>query len=223
VNENLYKVRKTCTDIIERTSHGSSFRSLLANIRKCFRKHDLDIELSTRRLNSLEGNEFYVNAYYDAEADQNHECAFEVIVYHNIDKESIFEFDQVSQFVVQIYDAVVHEFKHQEQSRSRNFKPNPYLVEDHNTKSYLADPDEIDAYALSIAIELIRNLGKSRAIQYLHRATRLAKIRPKGLFASPNLFFYFEKFDSEYSPVLRKLIKKVYLNLETLDNNAILY
>lgn len=223
MNENLYLVRKTCTDIMERTAHGSSFRGLLANIRKCFRTRNVDIEIKTHRLNSLQVNEFYVNAYYDAEADQNNDCAVEVIIYHNIDKDSTFEFDQVSQFVVQIYDAVVHELKHQEQSRKRNFLPNPYIVDDHNTKSYLADPDEIDAYALSIAIELIRNLGRTRSVQYLHRASRLAKIRPKGLFASPNLFFYFEKFNGSYEPVLRKLIKKIYLNLETLDKTAIFY
>ena len=221
MNESLYSVRKTCTEILSRTAHGSSFRGLLANLRKCFRKNNLDFDIKTTRRNSLQVNEFFVNAYYDSEADRSHECAFELIVYHNIDKSRIFEFEQVTQFIIQIYDAVVHELQHQEQSRRRLFHPNPYLVDDYSTKSYLADPDEVDAYALSITIELIRNLGKERARQYLKRASRLAKIRPKGLYASPNLFFYFEKFGDTSDPVVKKLIKKIYLNLESIDKTAI--
>jgi hypothetical protein len=94
---------------------------------------------------------------------------------------------------------------------------------DDDMQAYLGDPDEIDAYALSISIELIRNLGRTRSIQYLHRASQLAKIRPKGLYASPNLFAYFKTFGTVQHPVIRKLIKKVFLNLETVDKTAVFY
>lgn len=200
---------------------GSKFRSLLAKIRKHFQI--IDLEIHTKRIKSLEVNEFYINAFYDSIADQQNECPIEVIVYHNINADEFFEHSQVGQFLVQLYDAIVHELRHQDQGRKRNYLPNPYVVDDNSTESYLSDPDEVDAYALSISIELIRNLGRTRSIQYLHRASRLAHVRPKGLYASPNLFAYFETFGSINHPVVRKLIKKVVLNLETLDKSAIFY
>ena len=221
MNTNLYAVRSICTSIMTEAHTGSKFRSLLAKIRKNFQS--LDLEIRTKRIKSLEVNEFYINAFYDSLADQQNECPIEVIVYHNIDADEFFEHSQVGQFLVQLYDAVVHELRHQDQGRRRQYLPNPYIVDDNSNTSYLGDPDEIDAYALSIAIELIRNLGRTRSIQYLHRASRLANVRPKGLYASSNLFAYFETFGYLNHPVIRKLIKKVFLNLESLDKNAIFY
>ncbi len=221
MNTSLYMVRSICTRIMSDACTGSKFKSLLAKIRRNF-KH-LDLVIKTKRIKEVDLNEFYINAFYDHDADQHDECSIEVIVYHNIDTEIFFEHSQVGQFIVQLYDAVVHELRHQEQARKRKYHPNPYLVDLDCNSSYLSDPDEIDAYALSIAIELIRNLGRSRSIQYLHRASRLANIRPKGLYASPTLFTYFKEFGGIEHPVIRKLIKKVFLNLETLDKNAIFY
>jgi hypothetical protein len=200
---------------------GSKFRSLLATIRKHFKP--LDIVIKTKKIVGLEVNEFYINAFYDLDADKNNECSIEVIIYHDIDTDMFFEHSQVGQFLVQLYDAVVHELQHQQQGRKRKYHPNPYVVDVECNKSYLGDPDEIDAYALSIAIELIRNLGRTRSIQYLHRASRLANIRPKDLYASPNLFAYFETFERLDHPVIRKLLKKVFLNLETVDKMAVFY
>lgn len=206
---------------MSKASASVKFRSLLTTIRKHFKSLELDIK--TKKLSTLDVNEFYINAFYDLDADQQYECSIEVIIYHNIDTAGCFEHSQVGQFLVQLYDAVVHELRHQEQAKRRSYKPNPYIVDYNSTISYLSDPDEIDAYALSISIELIRNLGRTRSIQYLHRASRLALIRPKGLYASPNLFAYFETFGKTEHPILRKLIKKVFLNLETLDKSAIFY
>lgn len=200
---------------------GCKFRKLLSTIRKHFKS--LDIAIKTKKIAGLEVNEFYINAFYDLDADKNNECSIEVIIYHDIDTDMFFEHSQVGQFLVQLYDAVVHELHHQEQARRRKYHPNPYIVDLNCDESYLSDPDEIDAYSLSIAIELIRNLGRTRSIQYLHRASRLAIVRPKGLYASPNLFAYFKTFDTVDHPVIRKLIKKVFLNLETLDKSAIFY
>lgn len=221
MNTNLYVVRSICTSIMTEAYTGSKFRSLLAKIRKHF-KH-MDLTIKSKKMSDLEVNEFYINGFYDLEADKEHESCIEVIVYHNIDTDEFFEHSQVGQFVVQLYDAVVHELRHQEQAHRRNYRPNPYTVDYDCDVSYLSDPDEIDAYALSIAIELIRNLGRTRSVQYLHRASRLANVRPKGFYASPNLFSYFQHFGNINDPVIRKLIKKVFLNLEALDKNAIFY
>lgn len=220
MNEDLSLVRTLCTGIMAKTENGGKFKNLIAHIRKGFRS--LDLKIKTKRIDNLEPNEFYVNAYYDADDDANGFCPIEVIILHNIDLDNYFEHSQAGQLVVHLYDAIVHELRHQYQSRCRN-----YLTLNHGStddqQTYLSDPDEIDAYALSISIELIRNLGRTRSIQYLHRASRLAMIRPKGLYASPNLFAYFEAFKKIEHPVIRKLIRKVFLNLETLDKSAIFY
>jgi hypothetical protein len=173
-------------------------------------------------MKNLDDNEFYVNGYYDTEDDGEGLCSIEVYILHNLDQDATFEHAQAGQFVAQIYDAVVHELRHQYQGRRRNYM---YIEHssDNDMQAYLGDPDEIDAYALSISIELIRNLGRTRSIKYLHRASRLAKIRPKGLYASPNLFAYFDTFGDINHPVLQKLIKKVFLNLEMIDKNAVFY
>lgn len=203
-----------------KTENGGKFKNLIAHIRKGF--SSLDLKIRTKRINDLEPNEFYVNAYYDAEDDSNGFCPIEVVILHNIDSDNHFEHSQSGQLIVHLYDAIVHELRHQYQSRCRNYISLVHGSTD-NVQEYLSDPDEIDAYALSISIELIRNLGRTRSIQYLHRASRLANIRPKGLYASPNLFAYFEAFERIEHPVIRKLIKKVFLNLEALDKAAVFY
>jgi hypothetical protein len=205
---------------MSRSEDGGKFRTMLARVKKGF--SNLDLKIRTKRILDLDENEFYVNAYYDAEEDSAGSCPIEVFILHNIDQDANFAHAQAGQFVVQIYDAVVHELRHQYQGRRRGYRYIEHGSDD-DVKAYLGDPDEIDAYALSISIELIRNLGRTRSIKYLHRASRLAKIRPKGLYASPNLFAYFNAFGDISHPVIQKLIKKVFLNLEMIDKNAVFY
>jgi hypothetical protein len=198
---------------------GGKFKTILSRVKKSFSV--LDLKIRTKRMNNLDDNEFYVNAYYDIADDGDGFCPIEVVILHNIDSDATFAHAQAGQLIVQIYDAVVHELRHQYQGRRRNYLSLTEPSDD--AVYYLSDPDEIDAYALSIAIELIRNLGRTRSIQYLHRASRLANIRPRGLYASPNLFAYFDTFGNVEHPVIRKLIKKVFLNLEMVDKTAVFY
>ena len=220
MNDELSLVRKICTGIMTRSEDGGKFKTILTRVKKGF--SSLDLKIRTKRMKDLDENEFYVNAYYDAEDDSAGLCPIEVFILHNIDQDANFAHAQAGQFVVQIYDAVVHELRHQYQGRRRDYMNIEHSSDD-DLQAYLGDPDEIDAYALSIAIELIRNLGRTRSIKYLHRASRLAKIRPKGLYASPNLFAYFNTFGDINHPVIQKLIKKVFLNLEMIDKNAVFY
>lgn len=219
----LSAVRKVCTDVMTEACPQSSFRRLVRKIRKAFKNHNIELEIQTKLVPKLLVNEFYVNAYYCQESDKCDECAIEVIIYHHIKTDTVFQYDQLGQFLAQIYDAVVHELRHQHQGRSRQFKPVLREFDYSDGTEYLADPDEVDAYSQSIAIELIRNLGKTRSLQYLHRASRLSRIRPKGLYASVTLFHYFQTFGDTAHPVIRKLIKKVYLHLLSLDASTVFY
>ena len=113
---------------------------------------------------------------------------------------------------------MVHEFKHQQQSIKRNYK----IYTDNDTspyKEYLADPDELDAYALSIAIELLRTMDAERAKRRMGRFSVLSKLRHKAKLASPNLNSYIEHFGQ--SPIIKQLAKKVYKHLGTVDSRHI--
>ena len=85
---------------------------------------------------------------------------------------------------------------------------------------YLTDPDEIDAYAFSIAIELCRALGKFRALRYMSRISTLARFKLNGRFVSPNLNAYVSHFDAN-DPILRSIIKKVYVRTQKIDTDFI--
>ena len=81
------------------------------------------------------------------------------------------------------------------------------------------DPDEIDAYAFSIAIELLRHMHKDRAKRYLTRIKTLAKMRIDSSFVSPNLKAYIDHFGLNDNT--KNLAKKVYKHLDTVDKGSI--
>jgi hypothetical protein len=213
-------VCQVCARVRNNSIHGISFQNLLTLLRREFRERGFDLKIKSNRDRKLDTIEFYVNAYYDAEDDQNNETPIEVIVHHNFDKELVWDRKQVNDLLVQIFDAVVHEYKHQRQSISRK-----YIVYSNYTKSpydeYLADPDELDAYAISIAIELCRSLGKFRALRYMGRFHSLGKLKFQGRYVSPCLASYFGQFDSIQNPILKRLAKKVYVRLQKVDTDHI--
>ena len=189
-------------------------------MRKVFKSKNFDLKIKTKRQTFLNHEEFYVNAYYDADDDKHNETPIEVLVYHNFDKNDIWDTKQTSELLVQIFDAVVHEYRHQRQSRSRKFltfsehPQTPY-------REYLLDPDELDAYALSIAIELCRNLGKFRALRYMQRLSYLSKFKIQNKFVSPNLNAYVQHFGGVEHPVIKRLSKKVYIRLKKIDTDYV--
>jgi hypothetical protein len=108
--------------------------------------------------------------------------------------------------------------RHQHQSSQRYFET--YSEHPHEPHSkYLADPDELDAYALSIAIELMRAMPAGRAKRNMARMTVLSKLKRGDMLISPNLRAYTAHFKN--NNLLKRLAKKVYKHLETLDNRHI--
>ena len=110
--ETVYLV---CTTVQLNSKHGLSFQKLLTLIRKEFKKQGFDISIKSITKKYLGREEFYVNAYYDAEDDSNKETPIEVIIYHNFDKEVNWDLKHINSLLIQVFDAVVHEYKHQRQ------------------------------------------------------------------------------------------------------------
>ena len=209
-----------CNNTRNKSKHGVSFQNLLTMLRREFRENGFYLKIKSERNKHLSGEEFYVNAYYDAEDDQNKEIPIEVVVHHNFEKTVVWDNKQTTDFLIQIFDATVHEYKHQRQSIKRK-----YHVYAENVKApykdYLAEDDEIDAYAISIAIELCRTLGKYRALRYMGRLSALAKLRIQGSFVSPNLSAYFGQFEGSDHQIMKRLAKKVYVRLQKIDTDVI--
>jgi hypothetical protein len=221
MNSILETVCLLCNDIRNKTKQGTVFQKLLTTIRQEFKHYHLPIKFRTTRKKFLAPEEFYVNAYYDCEDDEEGEICIEVIIYHNFDKNLVWDRKQITDLLKEIFDAVVHEFKHQRQALRRNYKI--YWIRhdgNHHYHLYLTDPDEIDAYAFSIAIELCRTLGKFRALRYMPKITKLARFKLHGQYVSPNLNAYVSHFDLD-DPLLKTLIKKIYIRLMKLDTDFI--
>lgn len=214
MNSVIERVNNVCLCVRLSNNGPITFKKLIGRIRREFKLHNFDIIVKTKKEKTLSDEEFYVNAYYDAEDDYNNETAIEVIVYHNFSKLSNFTTTQIAEILREIFDATVHEFKHQQQSIKRNYKT--YSNNDQSPfEDYLADPDEIDAYALSIAMELLRHMTEQRAKWAMARLSIMSRMRYGPIFISPNLNAYVSHFGQ--GPIIKRLAKKVYKHLETLD------
>ena len=218
MNSLLERVNTVCQRVRVNSSEPVSFKKLVGSVRREFKEQDLDIDLKTRKDKSLAQSNFYVLAFYDADNDFNNETPIEVIIHHNFDDLSRFKGVQTTEMLIEIYDATVHELRHQEQSKRRKYEnfsdhaQSPY-------NKYLADPDELDAYAVSIAIDLLRVMTAERAKKYMSRLTVLAKMRFGPVYVSTNLQAYVSHFHN--NPLLNRLAKKVYKNLESIDKRQI--
>ncbi len=211
----MESVCSVCTSIRNNTKHDTGFHSLLTATRRAFRQAGFDLSIKSNRRKSLSSEEFYVNAYYDPIDDHNNDTPIEVIVYHNFNNKVVWDQLHVTEMLIQIFDAVTHEFKHQRQSRKRNYE----AVRHHSdtVEQYLSDPDEIDAYSLSIAVELCRSIGKFRALRFMARFSSLSKLKFNNKYVSPNLFAYVQQFGTLDNQILKKLAKKVYIRLQKVD------
>lgn len=220
MNSIMETVCSVCNKVRTNSKHGVSFQQLLTILRREFRDQQFNLKVKTDRDKHLNPEEFYVNAYYDAEEDQNGETPIEVVVHHNFDKTVIWEQKQITNLLVQIFDAVVHEFKHQRQSVKRKYVIySEYLKKPY--KDYLEEDDEIDAYAISIAIELCRSLGKYRALRHLSRISVLSRLKFNDRYVSPCLAAYFGQFENLEHNTLKRLTKKVYIRLQKIDTDSI--
>jgi len=220
MNSIMETVCTVCNKVRTDSKSGVNFQTLLTTLRREFRKQQFNLKIKTERDKNLLPEEFYVNAYYDAEEDNNSEIPIEVVVHHNFDKNILWSQKHVTDLLIQIFDAVVHEFKHQRQSVKRNHVVySDYIKKPY--KDYLEEDDEVDAYAISIAIELCRSLGKYRALKHIGRISTLARWKLNEKYVSPCLAAYFGQFENLQNPTLKRLSKKVYVRLQKIDTDSV--
>jgi len=213
-------VCSVCNSVRSIAKDGVSFQKLLTTLRKEFRNRGFGIKIKSIRDKKMEVEEFYVNAYYDPEDDREGDISIEVNIHHNFNVDAIWDRKHVTELLIQIFDATVHEFKHQRQSVKRKYMTYT-LHEQEPYRAYLADPDEVDAYAFSIAVELTRSLGKYRAMRYLSKFSGLCKLKFNGKYVSPSLSAYYGQFGTINNTLMRRLSKKVYVRLRKIDTASI--
>jgi hypothetical protein len=214
----LERVFNVCKTVRESSPEQTTFKKLIGRTRNTFKLHNFDIAIKTKKDQDLEADKWYVMAYYDSENDFNMDTAIEVIVYHNLQGDEPFGSHQVTSFLTEIFDATVHEFRHQYQSIRRDHNQYGEHV-DTPYERYLADDDELDAYAFSIAIELLRTMDAERAKKRMGRISVLSKMRTGSQFASPQLRAYIGHFG--LNTLTKKLSKKIYHHLETVDKRYV--
>lgn len=218
MNSVLDSVNNICRSIIDTNQEPISFKQFISLVRKLFKRNNFSIVFKSIKCRYLDESQFYIEAYYYAEEDLHNKSAIEVKIFHNFDQKLRFYKHQINDLLIQIFDSAVHEYRHQYQSKLRNHK----IYKEHSSDHYdlyLSDPDEVDAYALSIAIELLRAMPKPRAMYYMSRMSVLSKMKKNEKYVSPSLNIYVEYFKN--NTLIKKVAKKVYKNLDTIDITTI--
>jgi len=214
----LGRVYDVCKSVRDEISKPTNFKQLIKTTRKTFKNHNFDIAIKTKKDKDLDADKWYVMAYYDSENDFNLETAIEVIVYHNLNGTEELGELQINLFLMEIYDATVHEFRHQYQSMRRDH--NEYAEPINSPyEEYLATYDELDAYAFSISIELLRTMDAQRAKRNLSRISVMSKMRTGATYSSPTLRAYIGHFGLNH--LTKRLAKKIYFHLNTIDKRYI--
>jgi hypothetical protein len=184
-------------------------------------------EIDITRSKNVDVGDMNMNGAYDPVDDEDDFGAFSLeLIFSETDKTIAFSKEGVQNIKDRLIDLLEHEMIHRDQYRGRDFikqreyKPAKGISKKlKTTREYLGNDDEIEAFAKNISSELIRKVDKDGALQLLRMAGKTAnfKDRAKNLL-SPNLFGYFAAFDFDTRhPVLRKLLKKIWLYIEHSD------
>jgi hypothetical protein len=158
----------------------------------------------------LDPGDFTIGAEYDPDLDENKKKQFiiRLIVNHPKHMPMLITGDFADRFTIEIVEALVHEYQHQHQYRSRKHMLNRGYTSKHKDikiradQEYLGSPDEIDAYAANIAARfyIIEQLNTNEPVESL------------------DLLGYHTAF-GQHHPVVKRLMKKIVKNLINLREN----
>jgi hypothetical protein len=158
----------------------------------------------------LDPGDFTIGAEYDPDLDENKkkQFIFSLIVNHPKHMPMPISGDFADRFTVEMVEALVHEYQHQHQYRSRRHMLNRGYTSKHKDikiradQEYLGSPDEVDAYAANIAARffIMEKLNTNEAVKSL------------------DLLGYYQAFGPNH-PVIKRLMKKIVKNLINLREN----
>jgi len=173
----------------------------------------VEMELSP----NVDKGDMNASAAYEQDDDEDGEIPFEItLVFSN--KEDRMAINDPNPLINRILDMMKHEMIHQKQARARDFEDYTQGKDKRNMNDeYMSRPDEIEAYAMNIADELYRQVGKEDALKLLRMAGKTAQFKDEmGNFLSPDLFAYMGmwNFDSKH-PVIKRLLKRIYQYINT--------
>jgi hypothetical protein len=162
---------------------------------------------------NVDKGDMNASAYYDQDADQDGDIPFGIELYFSDKEDQRMTINNPDPLVDRVTDMMKHEMLHQRQAQARDY-------EDHSAGKdkrdgnyeYMSRGDEIEAYAMNIADELVKKTSKKEAINLLRMANKTAQFKDEmGNFLSPELFGYMAMwdFDSKH-PVIKRLLKKIY-------------
>ena len=172
---------------------------------KTFPEYKTEIETTP----DLEIGQGSVGAVYEPETD-------EIIIYPTFSSKSksiVWDNNSRISFINRLNDVIKHELLHQTQYSKRDGLDGPEGKDKRSTEyEYMSRTDEIEAYAMNIADELVRKADKDGALALLRMANKTAQFKDEmGDLLSPDLFAYMALWDFKSNhPVLKRLLKKVY-------------
>jgi hypothetical protein len=166
-------------------------------------RHEIKLDIS--HCTALDTNDFTVAALYDAWGDEEGKkpIVFSVFINHPLDNSWTITAEVADKLALEIIEAMVHEYQHVHQYRTRDYMLNSTYVsleEDIELRAdqeYLGSMDEIDAYAVNIAVRF-----------YITRQQ-----------VSLDLDNYRRTFGSDHW-VVRRLLKKISKRLHYLENHC---
>jgi hypothetical protein len=183
-------------------------------------KHFSVATVEITRTPKLDVGELSIGAHYDPESDEEGDDAIFINILFSEDGPAEFTWGKESKkyFLYKLKDTLKHEVLHMTQYRNRDFHPGSEGSDNRDLNyEYMSRPDEIEAYAMNIGDEFIRNVGKDGAIDLLRMAKKTAQFKNElGQFLSPDLLAYFALFNFDSNnPVIKKLIKKIYQYIQS--------
>jgi hypothetical protein len=172
-------------------------------------RHPIRVKLHVNET-ALDPDDFTIGAEYDTDLDENKKKHFiiNLIVNHPKHMPLLITGDFADRFTIEIVEALVHEYQHQHQYRSRRHILNRGYVSQHKDskiredQEYLGQPDEIDAYAANIAARfyIMQQLNTNEPVESL------------------DLNQYYQTFGLCH-PVVKRLLKKIAINTYKLKEN----
>ena len=168
--------------------------------------------IEMERSPNVDKGDMNASAAYEQEDDEEGEIPFEITLVFS-DKEDRMTVTNPKPLIQRVLDMMKHEMMHQSQARARDFEDHSQGTDRRNISTeYMSRGDEIEAYAMNIADELVRKVDKDGALQLLRMAGKTAQFKDEmGNLLSPDLNAYMSiwNYDSKH-PVIKRLLKRVY-------------